>query len=229
MKRAFISSTVKDLSAYREVARRAVSQVGWQPVLVNEDDLIATGKSLEQCMIRVCQCDLLILVAGYRYGYVPTPSQGGDGEKSVVRWELFAWRELLKEQGGYDPLVFIAQHPTLRCGEQEDRDASERQIKFRAALERNYYKHDFEFVPDAGPAQQLTLQKFEAALKTQLAECKNEMLEDEQAELEKRTERAERRARKARAAQQRADEKAAWALGTAGAAIGFAAWLAAKK
>lgn len=230
MTTVFISSTVKDLRAYREAAKDVVLRLGWHPVMVNEHELIAAGMPLDECMKKAYRCDLFVLLAGYRYGFVPSQRQGGDGERSIVRYELFAWREKLKEEGGYYPVVFTAYHPTLCCGEGEGSEHADSQVRFRAALERNYEKHDFDFVPDGQEAQRLALLEFSAKLQTQLADLKAEMINDENEELAKQAERAERKMRRAQRERERAKgERDVFAVTALGATATFLAWVARKK
>ena len=78
----FISSTSEDLREYRIAAREAVLAVGLRPEMM-EYFAAAGGPPLAECLARVSPCDVLIVLAAERYGWVP-PDQPTDKAKSIT-------------------------------------------------------------------------------------------------------------------------------------------------
>lgn len=85
--RVFISSTFRDLEAYREAASNALHSLG-----VFGEDMIfwsADERSpFELSISKVKSCDLMILVLAHRYGFIPK-----DSAYSIVESEYYAARE----------------------------------------------------------------------------------------------------------------------------------------
>lgn len=96
-KKVFISSTSEDLHEYREAAEQAVKRA-WHDAELFEHWPASANKPLDQCLARVEQADLVIVIVAHRYGWVP------DGEeKSITRLECErAWEK------GIDIIPFIA-------------------------------------------------------------------------------------------------------------------------
>ncbi|MCP5115929.1 MAG: DUF4062 domain-containing protein, partial [bacterium] len=76
--RVFISSTAEDLRPYRAAARDAA--IAAEFLLDMQEYFEAVDNPpLEECLERVSQCDLLVVIVAYRYGWRPD-----DGEKSIT-------------------------------------------------------------------------------------------------------------------------------------------------
>jgi len=69
--RVFISSTVEDLSPHRAVAREAVLTCELQPVMMEYFAAKGDRPPLADCLEKVAGSDLVIVIAGERYGWVP--------------------------------------------------------------------------------------------------------------------------------------------------------------
>jgi hypothetical protein len=72
----FISSTVDDLIAYRAAARDAALRSAFQPAM--KEYFIASGENqpLVKCLKEVSRADVLIVIVGHRYGWVPQDQPG---------------------------------------------------------------------------------------------------------------------------------------------------------
>jgi hypothetical protein len=79
----FISSTSEDLRDHRLAARDAVLAAGLRPEMM-EYFAASGGPPLAECLRRVTPCDLVIVLAAQRYGWVP-PDQT-DGEAKSITW-----------------------------------------------------------------------------------------------------------------------------------------------
>ena len=171
----FISSTARDLVAYRNAAKDAVLSLGWRPVMVNEHELIAGGLILQRCLEQVWAADLFVLLAGYRCGFVPPPNMAGDGQTSITQLEAYTWQAAVEKRKAYSHIIFMAQHPTLKIGEGESPLASASQLLFRDRLSSNNIKHDFDYWPDDDVRQGEAARRFATDLKAQLAQAKAEI------------------------------------------------------
>ena len=66
----FISSTREDLQPYRDAARDAAGREGFR--FIRMEDFAAAGQpSLEECLKRVADADVLIVIVAYCYGSEP--------------------------------------------------------------------------------------------------------------------------------------------------------------
>jgi formylglycine-generating enzyme required for sulfatase activity len=92
--KVFISSTKEDLEPYRNAARDAAIQVGFQPVMM--EYFTAQGKRppYPACMAKVEECDLLVAIVAHRYGWVPA-DQPPPGGKSITWLECERAKEAL--------------------------------------------------------------------------------------------------------------------------------------
>jgi formylglycine-generating enzyme required for sulfatase activity len=79
----FISSTEQDLKQYRNAAREAVIQVGFQPVMMEYFSAQGRHAPYPACMAKVDPCDVVIVIAAHRYGWAP-PDQPGAAQKSIT-------------------------------------------------------------------------------------------------------------------------------------------------
>ena len=87
MLRVFVSSTSMDLQQHRKVVGDVILEQRWHPVMM-EHFGTSTGPTLEECLREVRSCDLLLLIMAFRRGWVPTPEQGGNGNRSVTASEV---------------------------------------------------------------------------------------------------------------------------------------------
>ena len=78
----FISATCEDLKEYRAAARDAALSVRFRPEMM-EYFAASGGPPLGECLDRVSQCDLLIVLVAHRFGWVP-PNQAGNDRKSIT-------------------------------------------------------------------------------------------------------------------------------------------------
>jgi hypothetical protein len=100
----FISSTHEDLKEYRERAKDASVAAGLRPEMSENFEASGHRKPLDECLARVRQCDVLVVIVAHRYGFKP-PKRGG---KSIT------WLECLEaEKAGLEVLAFIVEdnHP----------------------------------------------------------------------------------------------------------------------
>lgn len=171
----FISSTAKDLSAYRTTAKDAVLSMGWRPVMINEHELIAGGPILQRCLELVWSADLFVLLAGFRCGFVPPRGMGGDGQTSITQLEAYSWQAAVEQRMVYPHIIFMAQNADIKPGDGESPLAAASQLLFRDRLASTAIKHDFDFWPEADARHAEALRRFGSDLKSQLAHAKAEI------------------------------------------------------
>jgi hypothetical protein len=87
--RIFISSTAADLREYRDKVRDAVLRLESLPIAM-ETFSAQSGQPASECMRMAAEADAVICVVAHRYGYVPPPDLGGDGERSITWLEVDA-------------------------------------------------------------------------------------------------------------------------------------------
>lgn len=81
--RVFISSTVEDLKDYRDAVRDAALRADFFPVM--QEYFAATGgPPLPECMRKVDQCDVLVVIVAYRYGWIPKDQK--KGQRKSITW-----------------------------------------------------------------------------------------------------------------------------------------------
>ena len=68
--RVYISSTAKDLCAYRDAAIKAVMRLG-HDVMAMEYYVAEDIRPVERCLSDVASCDVYIGILAWRYGYIP--------------------------------------------------------------------------------------------------------------------------------------------------------------
>jgi hypothetical protein len=100
--KVFISSTSEDLKDYRVVVRNTISELGWVPRLMENFGPMAKH-TVAACQEEVQACDLVVLLVAFRYGYVPSKEQGGNGVDSITALELQSARQHHK-----DVLIFLS-------------------------------------------------------------------------------------------------------------------------
>jgi uncharacterized protein len=92
--RVFVSYTGHDLEAHAEVVSDIVKRLNnsetkraW--VAIDHKFWAPTGRpSVQECMDQVGRCQILIVLVAFRYGWVPSKEEGGDGESSITRMEV---------------------------------------------------------------------------------------------------------------------------------------------
>ena len=92
MPRVFISSTTEDLKAFREAARDAALQTGFEPVMMEYFNAQGKAAPYEACMEKVAGCDLVVAIVAHRHGWTPPRRK-----KSISRLECEYARELDRE------------------------------------------------------------------------------------------------------------------------------------
>lgn len=87
----FISSTIEDLKPYREAAKEAIMSAGFYPQMQEYFTAQSKYPPLETCLQKVDECDILVVIVGYRHGWTPKeqPLEPGvySGTKSITRLE----------------------------------------------------------------------------------------------------------------------------------------------
>jgi hypothetical protein len=91
--RVFISYTGEDLDTHAAVVADMVGRLsnntGDNWVAIDHKAWSPSGKpSVAECMEHVAQCDILVVLVAFRYGWVPGVDEGGDGHKSITRLEV---------------------------------------------------------------------------------------------------------------------------------------------
>jgi len=89
----FISSTSEDLQEYRLAAREAALRAGFLPVMM-EYFAASGGPPLRECLAKVEPCDVVVVIAAQRYGWVPS-DQPLSGAKSITWLECERAKDLL--------------------------------------------------------------------------------------------------------------------------------------
>jgi tetratricopeptide (TPR) repeat protein len=87
--RIFISSTAIDLRDYREKVRDAVLRLEDLPIAM-ETFSAQSGQPAPECMRLAAEADAVVCLVAHRYGYIPPPELGGDGERSITWLEVDA-------------------------------------------------------------------------------------------------------------------------------------------
>ena len=84
--KVFISSTQADLKEFRQAAKDAALKTGCMPVMF--EHWVASGERppVSACLAAVSDCDLVLVIAGHRYGWVPADQPDGR-HHSVTRME----------------------------------------------------------------------------------------------------------------------------------------------
>ncbi|NIA29267.1 MAG: DUF4062 domain-containing protein [Actinobacteria bacterium] len=97
----FISSTVEGLAEYRQAARDAALRAVFQPRMMEYWAASASNPPYPECMAKVDETDLLVVIVAHRYGWIP-PDQPEGGKKSIT------WLECERaKDNGKEILAFI--------------------------------------------------------------------------------------------------------------------------
>jgi tetratricopeptide (TPR) repeat protein len=78
-----------DLRDYREKVRDAVLRLEDLPIGMETFSALG-GEPASECMRMAAEADAVICIVAHRYGYVPPPDLGGDGERSITWLEVEA-------------------------------------------------------------------------------------------------------------------------------------------
>ena len=139
--RVFVSYTGEDLEAYAEVVgdmiRRlnADSPRNW--LAIDHKYWAPTGRpSVGECQEQVERCQILVVLVAFRYGWVPTLDEAGDGETSITQWEV-TWAR----KRGIEVIPFLVEdNATWNIAHVEglkDPTAQKRLTHFKAELEKS--------------------------------------------------------------------------------------------
>lgn len=135
--RIFLSSTARDLPEHRKAVAGVIDRLGHAPIRMETFGAKA-DQSLAECRRLAAEADAMIVVVAHRYGWVPTPEDGGDGEKSIT------WHEVEAAVLAARPVFRYLYDDTAASSEHRDDDA--RLEAFRQALCR--YPYDTFTTPD---------------------------------------------------------------------------------
>jgi tetratricopeptide (TPR) repeat protein len=113
--RIFISSTAVDLRDYRDKVRDAVLRLQDLPIAM-ETFSAQSGQPANECMRMAAEADAVICIVAHRYGYVPTPELGGDGERSIT------WLEVDAAKGAGKPVFAFVVDPAAPWIELKEQD-----------------------------------------------------------------------------------------------------------
>jgi len=166
--RIFISSTAVDLREYRDKVRDAVLRLEDLPIAM-ETFSAQSGVPASECMRMAAEADAVICIVAHRYGFIPSPEQGGDGERSITWLEVDAARRARK------PVFVFLLDPKAPWneGKEQDRLTSEPPEKtaeivnavqklreFKAYLEREYTRSMFSSADQLAQLVTTTLANF---------------------------------------------------------------------
>ena len=111
--RVFLSSTSKDLEEHRGRVTEALERMRFQTSRM--EVFGARPKTpLAECRRLAAEADLLVVIVAHRYGWIPTPAEGGDGKKSITWWEVEA-----AEKDGKAVVAFLVDETEAWPGEKE--------------------------------------------------------------------------------------------------------------
>jgi Domain of unknown function (DUF4062) len=102
----FLSSTAEDMKAHRECVALVVEQMGNRNVRM---ETFGAGPQtpVQTCLEKVAAADLPVVMLGWRYGFVPTKADGGDGgdgARSMTHIEVEA-----AQRAGKPILAFVVE------------------------------------------------------------------------------------------------------------------------
>ena len=158
--RIFIASPAIDVVSYRDKVRDAVLLLENLPMAM-ETFSAQAGKSSE--------ADAVICIVGHRYGYVPPPELGGDGERSIT------WLEVAEARRAGKPVFAFLVDPKAPWTELKEQDrllseppdkaaeiskAVQKLQEFKAYLERESTPRTFTDADDLAKKITATLQSF---------------------------------------------------------------------
>jgi hypothetical protein len=126
--RVYLCSASEDLREHQRSAEQVIGEEGWLTVRLEDAGPVADllGDALRR---GVEGSDLVLLIAGHRRGFVPTPAQGGDGERSVAELVLEAAR-----RRGIPVRALLAGKGWPKQARESEPGAAERVVRLREAL-----------------------------------------------------------------------------------------------
>ena len=89
VRRIFVSSTATDLRGYRDKVMETMLGLEQVPVAMEFFGARPDAPVIE-CERLAASADALVVIVAHRYGWVPTPAEGGDGYKSITWLETDA-------------------------------------------------------------------------------------------------------------------------------------------
>jgi hypothetical protein len=113
--RVFVSSTARDLEDYRARVTGVVLRLEQQPVDMKFFGA-REGAPLAECRQLAAGADAVVVIAAHRYGHVPTPAEGGDGEKSIT------WHEVEAARAAGRPIFAFLVDPAYPWGREKEQD-----------------------------------------------------------------------------------------------------------
>jgi tetratricopeptide (TPR) repeat protein len=166
--RIFISSTAVDLLDYREKVRDAVLRLENLPIAM-ETFSAKTGQPAAECMKMAAEADAVICTVAHRYGYVPPPELGGDGERSIT------WLEVDAAKRAGKPVFAFLVDPKAKWTEVKEQDrlipepdkaseiikAVQKLQEFKGYLERECTRASFSSGDELAKLVAITLASFE--------------------------------------------------------------------
>jgi hypothetical protein len=150
--RIFISSTAVDLLDYREKVRDAVLRLEGLPIAM-ETFSAQSGQPAGECMRMAAEADAVICIVAHRYGYVPPPDLGGDGERSITWLEVDAAKRAGKPVFAFlvdpkAPWTQVEEQDRLKLEPSEKASeivkAVQKLQEFKAYLEREFTRRTFK-------------------------------------------------------------------------------------
>ncbi len=166
--RIFISSTAVDLRDYRDKVRDAVLRLESLPIAM-ETFSAQSGQPASECMRMAADADAVICIVAHRYGYVPPPELGGDGERSIT------WLEVDAAKRAGKPVFPFLVDPTAPWTELKEQDrltseppekvpeiakAVQKLQEFKAYLGRERMRQTFTGPDDLAKNVAITLANF---------------------------------------------------------------------
>lgn len=167
--KVFVSSTSEDLQVHRAVARQVILDLDWHPTMM-EHFGTSTEPTVEACLERLADCDLVLLIVAFRQGWVPNREQGGDGVQSITALELQHARDK-----GIPVIALLASESwpgNLWENEQASREAVER-FRDELNLLAVFFEHEVTTTQEAK-----RLPAFRAKVREELVAHKQRLIRD---------------------------------------------------
>ncbi|WP_340537878.1 DUF4062 domain-containing protein [Nocardioides sp. GXZ039] len=143
--KVFVSSTMKDLANERAAVVQELLRLNYEPV--NAEGILPTGGgSWAVIADELKDCDIVVLVLGESYGWVPTSGPYADSDQSVTEIE---YREAIRLELPVLPFFKRLGYDAPRDTDQaKRRDAFRRQV---AAWDTGHFRAEFELALDLAP------------------------------------------------------------------------------
>jgi hypothetical protein len=111
--RIFMSSTFEDLAEHRRVVHGALERMLFSTSRM-EIFGARPNAPLAECRRLAAEADAVVVMVAHRYGWVPTPDEGGDGKRSVT------WHEVEAAEGAGKPIfAFLVDDKAAWTGAKE--------------------------------------------------------------------------------------------------------------